>query len=226
MIRAIFGILAEREGHASVLDPVDRVSEMCFGLFMALTFVGSISMATAERQDIRTMLFAALGCNIAWGLADGVMALVSAIVARGRSLTLAREVRAATDEETAYRIIEQSIGPTAMGEISKAEKEAIRARLLALPFVPKRPKLMRDDILAALGIFLICVISTFPVALPFMVVDQVAIAKTISRIVALAMLFAGGYALGRWSGYGGFKAGFLMIALGSALIGAIMALGG
>ena len=28
-----------------VLSPVDRVSEMLFGLFMALTFVGAVSVA-------------------------------------------------------------------------------------------------------------------------------------------------------------------------------------
>ena len=30
-----------------VLSPVDRVSEMLFGLFMALTFVGAVSVAEA-----------------------------------------------------------------------------------------------------------------------------------------------------------------------------------
>jgi hypothetical protein len=30
-----------------LLNPVDRVSEMIFGLFMALTFVGVVSMASA-----------------------------------------------------------------------------------------------------------------------------------------------------------------------------------
>ena len=30
-----------------VLDTVDRVSELCFGLFMALTFVGTVSAATS-----------------------------------------------------------------------------------------------------------------------------------------------------------------------------------
>ena len=40
------------------------------------------------------------------------------------------------------------------------------------------------------------------------------------------MLFVGGLALGRHAGYGGLKAGFIMAALGTALVAAIMALGG
>jgi hypothetical protein len=33
-----------------VLSPVDRVSELPFGLFMALTFVGAMSVANAAQQ--------------------------------------------------------------------------------------------------------------------------------------------------------------------------------
>ena len=47
-------------GRQPVLDTVERVSEMCFGLFMALTFVGAV-FATSDSQDGRTMFYTALG---------------------------------------------------------------------------------------------------------------------------------------------------------------------
>jgi VIT1/CCC1 family predicted Fe2+/Mn2+ transporter len=68
-----------------VLDPIDRVSEIIFGLLMALSFTGSLSIAT-EHEEIRTVLAAALGCNIAWGLVDAVMYLVGTAVERARNL--------------------------------------------------------------------------------------------------------------------------------------------
>ena len=37
-----------------VLEPVDRVSEILFGLIMVLTFTGSLGVAEAGREDIRT----------------------------------------------------------------------------------------------------------------------------------------------------------------------------
>jgi len=40
------------------------------------------------------------------------------------------------------------------------------------------------------------------------------------------MLFLGGFALGRYAGYGSWRAAFAMAALGTLLVGAIMALGG
>src|SRR6185369_8396568 len=55
------------EAREPLLDPVDRVSEFLFGLFMALTFVGAVSVATDGKAEIKTMFIAALGCNLAWG---------------------------------------------------------------------------------------------------------------------------------------------------------------
>ena len=57
----------EEQKRVPVLDPIDRVSEIIFGLIMALTITGSVSAATAGRDEIRTMMIAALGCSLAWG---------------------------------------------------------------------------------------------------------------------------------------------------------------
>ena len=92
--------------------------------------------------------------------------------------------------------------------------------------LPARPKLNGDDLIAALAIFLIVVAATFPVVLPFVVFEDVGTAKNASRAVGLAMLFAGGLALGRYAGYGSWKVGFLMAGLGTVLVAAINALGG
>ena len=209
-----------------VLSPVDRVSELLFGLFMALTFVGAVSVTDAGQGEIRSMFIAALGCNLAWGLVDAVMYLVRTVTDRGRSLTLVRSVRAAPDAETGRRIIERALSRDVAGFVSPTEIEAMRGRIVALTSLPARPKLNRDDFLAALAIFLIVVASTFPVVLPFALIADVGTAKNVSRAIALAMLFFGGLALGRYAGYGSWKVGLMMVGLGTALVVAINALGG
>ncbi len=216
----------ENEVREPILSPVDRVSELLFGLFMALTFVGAVSVAEGGREEIRAMFAAALGCNLAWGLVDAVMYLVRTVTDRGRSLTLVRSVRAAPDAQTGRRLIERSLSRGMAGLVSSAEIEAIRGRIVALSSAPERPTLKRDDLLASLAIFLIVVASTFPVVLPFLLLQDVATAKTLSRAIALAMLFFGGLALGRYAGYGSWKVGFMMVGLGTALVIAINALGG
>jgi VIT1/CCC1 family predicted Fe2+/Mn2+ transporter len=215
----------------SVLSPVERISEMLFGLFMALTFVGAVSAATAGREEVRTMFIAALGCNLAWGLVDAIMYLVRTATDRGRSLAFMHAVRAARDHETGRRLVERRLGERfilrmSADLITASEIELIRARIAALPAVSHRANLDRDDLLAGLGIFLIVVVSTLPVVVPFLLIADVDLAKNVSRAIALAMLFFGGLALGRYAGYGSWKAGLTMVGLGTGLVIVINALGG
>ena len=216
----------EKQVREPVLSVVDRVSELLFGLFMALTFVGAVSVTDAGREEVRSMFAAALGCNLAWGLVDAVMYLVRTVTDRGRSLTLVRSVRAAPDAEAGRRLIERALSRDVAGLVSSAEVDAIRRRIAALTSLPARPRLNGDDFLAALAIFLIVVASTFPVVLPFALIADVGTAKNVSRAIALAMLFFGGLALGRYAGYGSWKVGLMMVGLGTALVVAINALGG
>jgi VIT1/CCC1 family predicted Fe2+/Mn2+ transporter len=210
-----------------ILSPVERVSELLFGLFMALTFVGAVSVAEGGRAEIRDMFVAALGCNLAWGLVDAVMYLVGEVADRGRRLTLVRSVRSAADAGAGHRLIERALSRAAAGDlVSPLEIEAIRGRIVALTGVPARPSLERDDLIAALAIFLIVVGSTFPVVLPFIMIQDVGTAKNVSRAVAVAMLFFGGLALGRYAGYSRWKSGVSMAGIGTVLVLTIIALGG
>ena len=208
-----------------VLDTVERVSEMCFGLFMALTFVGAVSVATAGEPDpARTMFAAALGCNLAWGLVDAVMYLVRTLTTRGKRITGALAVKNAADPAAGRLALAESMPPGAHELVGEAELEAIRARL-AVAALPERPRLHGRDYLGAVAIFFIVVATTFPVALPFLVFE-LKTGLVVSRVLTLIMLFGGGLALGHFAGFGGWKAGLGMTALGVVLTIAIIALGG
>ncbi len=102
----------------------------------------------------------------------------------------------------------------------------MRRRLIALPDVPTRMRLGRDDYAGAFGVFLLVVLSTFPVVLPFIFISKLALAMRVSNGVALAMLFIGGYQLGKYAGGIAWKTGLAMAAVGGVLVTIIMALGG
>ena len=209
-----------------ILHPVDRIMEMLFGLLMALSFTGALSVAESGREELREMFIAALGCNLAWGFVDGVMYLIRTVVDRGRSLTLMRSVREAADAPAGRAAVESALSRVAAGLVSQTEIEAIRGRIVALPSVPLRARLNGSDLLAALAIFVLVVLATFPVVLPFAFMQDVGAAKNASRIIALVMLFLGGFALGRYAGYGSWRAGLAMMALGVVMVGVIKVLGG
>jgi hypothetical protein len=153
-----------------VLAPAERTSEVLFGLIMVLTFTGSLSVTEAGRGDVRTMLIAALGCNLAWGIIDAVFYLMGALA--------------------------------------------------------ERPHLRADDWRGACGVCLLVFLSTFPVALPFLVIAEAPRALRASNAVAVAMLFLVGAAYGRAIGRSPWIIGACMVVLGLVLVALTIALGG
>jgi hypothetical protein len=216
----------DEEKPARVLDPIDRVSEVIFGLLMAMTFVGSLSVATAGREEVRTMMITALGCNLAWGLADAVMFLVRTVTERTRNRTLLARLRGGADAAAGQALVADAL-PRALADAAGAEGlEMLRRRLVELPAPPARRRLHRDDFKNALGVFLLVVAATFPLVVPFMLFERTALAVRLSNLVALAILFIAGWMLSRYAGGSPWRGGVAMAVTGAVLIAAIMALGG
>jgi hypothetical protein len=209
-----------------LLDPVSRLSEILFGLIMALTFTGTLDVASAGNEDVRLLLVGTIGCNIAWGLVDAVMFLVAALTERGRNLVTLRRVHAATSGPQAHGIIADALPPFAARLMTADDIERLRQGLLAMRDIPARPSLTKEDGLRAVAVFLLVFLSTFPVVVPFMVIDEVQTALRTSNLVAIVMMFAAGYTLARHGGYRPLLTGASMVLLGVALVAIAISLGG
>src|SRR5262245_26116637 len=92
-----------------VLEASDRISEVLFGLIMVLAFTGSLSVADAGRDDVRTMLVGAVGCNLAWGIIDAVLYLMGSFADRGRSLLAVWQLRRSTDPARARELLASAL---------------------------------------------------------------------------------------------------------------------
>jgi hypothetical protein len=209
-----------------VLEPIDRISEVLFGLIMVLTFTGSLSVAESGRDDVRTMLVGALGCNLAWGVIDAIFYLMGCIAEHGRNLATFRAVKQAPDERLARRIVADALPPIVASLLEQKELDDIRMRLQRMPEPDGAGGLTRNDYLGALGVFLLVFLSTFPVALPFMLLADVRPAMRVSNAVAVISLFLTGFAFGRLSGRQPWLFGIGMVVLGLVLVGLTIALGG
>ena len=209
-----------------VLDPIYRVNEVLFGLIMVLTFTGSLSVAQAGRDEIRTMLIGALGCNLAWGMIDGLFYLMGSLAEKGQNLMTYIAVRTATDPQQAQRLIADKLPPVVASILEPAEFESMRQRLQRLPEPPKRASLNKVDWLGAVGIFLLVFLSTFPVVIPFIFMQSVLPAMRVSNAIAIVMMFATGYSYGRLTGYHPLAVGIAMVVLGAIVVSATIALGG
>ena len=142
--------IASRE---PVLSPVDRVQGVIFGLIMALTFTGSLSVATADRAEVREMLIGALGCNIAWGLVDAVMYLMAVVAERGREFILLRELHTTRDAASARKLILAPLPQLVAEAMDPAEIDRVDARLAGLPDLERARGLDLRDLRAAFGGF-------------------------------------------------------------------------
>src|SRR5205085_7463361 len=91
------------------LEPIERISEVLFGLIMVLTITCSFSIAEADLKDIRTMLLGALGCNLAWSIIDGFMYLMACFSSRGQNIVALRAARNAPTPEEAHQIIANAL---------------------------------------------------------------------------------------------------------------------
>jgi len=209
-----------------LLEPMERISEVLFGLIMVLTFTGSFSAAQAGHADIREMLLGALGCNLAWGIIDGVMYLMACLSERGQGILTLRAVRGTRVAAEAYRTIADALPESVANVLQKPELETIRKRLCQLPDPPKRPRLNKGDWLGASAVFLWVFVITFPVTIPFIIMHNSMHALRISNGIAILMLFITGHAFGRCVGYRPWLLGGSMVLLGVAMVALTIILGG
>jgi VIT1/CCC1 family predicted Fe2+/Mn2+ transporter len=208
------------------LEPEERIAEVLFGLIMVLTFTGSLSVADAGRDDVRSMLVGALGCNLAWGIIDGLFYLMGCLSEEGRRIRSWRALREASSSEEAKGIIADALPPEVAAALGPEEYDSIHQKLLQTPEPASRPRLLKKDWLAALVVALWVFLTTFPVAVPFIFMGNLAQAMRMSNAIAVALLFVSGYSFGRISGLRPWLTGLAMVALGILLVGLTMALGG
>jgi VIT1/CCC1 family predicted Fe2+/Mn2+ transporter len=209
-----------------VLSPYDRASEVLFGLIMALTLTGALSVTSATAQETRALFVSTLSCNVAWGFVDAVMYVLNAVLGRGRHLLLDRALREGTDPAEVRTLLAEVLPESLADGLSAANLEVVRRAVAAQHDLHAPARVQGEDLLAALGVFLLVVAGTFPVALPFLVIPDVAVAKAVSRGLALTLLFVGGYAVGRYSGVRPVSMGLAMLGIGAVLVAAVTALGG
>jgi hypothetical protein len=166
------------------LDPGERLGEILFGLIMVLTITLTTELALHDTgASARELLVAALGCNLAWGVIDGGMYVMGAMLERARE-----------------------------------------AKDLDAPPPPAR--VTRDDLMGAVACCLLVVLSVVPIVLPFLFISDHWLALRVSNGLLVALLFVAGYKWGAYVNARRWASGLLFMAVGIALVGVAIALGG
>jgi hypothetical protein len=210
------------------LSPEERLSEILFGQITVLTITSTTKIGLSEvEMGLRTMIFAAVGCNVAWGIVDGVMYVLEDMFTRARYGGLVSNLRS-LDENKAFTAVEHELGPTADLILDEVGKKRVYSEVIrsASELQPEKVRVSRDGVFGAFACFLLVFSSTFPVLIPFIFVPNLGLATRMSNLVAIAMLFSVGHEQARYTNQNGLRTGLVMVIIGSAIVGVTILLGG
>ncbi|MEO8351343.1 MAG: VIT1/CCC1 transporter family protein, partial [Chthoniobacteraceae bacterium] len=156
---------------------------------------------------------------------DAAFYLIACLTEAGRNATLLRNVQssgAAQARQTIADVLPEKI----TAALEPADFDRIQAHLQQLPPPAERPRLTGENWRGALGVFLLVFISTFPVVVPFIFMENAGQALRLSNAIAIALLFATGHMLAGYADLRRIRTSLAMVAIGVALVALTIALGG
>lgn len=210
----------------SLLNPLDRVSEILFGLIMTLTFTCSIGIATRGPAQIRELMIGAVGCNVAWGIVDATMYLIGVLAQKSRSKTILASIRNSSETDTASQYISDALPAAIVKAIGVEGLEQIRNKLIALPNASTTVRLTVQDVKRAMVIFFLVFISTFPVVIPFIFIQDAKLALRVSNLIAIVMMFLCGWAVAKYVGCSKWIMSVVIVFIGVFLVAITIVFGG
>ncbi|WP_204268402.1 hypothetical protein, partial [Escherichia coli] len=80
---------------------------------------------------VGTLLLAAIGANVAWGIIDATLSLMGKLFDRRRQVRLLRALRAAPNEDAALAKIRNQLEPTLESVTRTADREQLYRSILA-----------------------------------------------------------------------------------------------
>jgi hypothetical protein len=211
------------------LDPASRLGEVLFGLIMVLgvTLTAGLT-AAAGPEGVRQLLIAAIGCNVAWGIIDAIMYVMNCMTERAEKVRLIEAIQHAASPSAALDVIREEIEPRFETLTGPEDREAMCRSILRYVADSEAPKVRvtREDLYGAIACFWLVFISCLPVALPFFAYSEPTQALRASNAILIAMLYIAGHKWGQYAHTNRFVAGLVMVAIGLALVGVAILLGG
>ncbi len=211
------------------LDPASRLGEVLFGLIMVLgaTLTAGLSVADGAK-GVRELLQAALGCNVAWGIIDGIMYVMNCMTLRAEKARLIEGIQRAPDTRAALEIVRSDIEPRFETLTGPEQRDALCRSILEYLAQSDAPRtsVTKEDLYGAVACFWLVFLSCLPAAAPFLIFSEPTRALRVSNFLLIAMLFIAGQ---KWAEYvhtNRLVTGLVMVAIGLALVGVAVLLGG
>ena len=213
---------------ARYLDPSERLDELLFALIMVLSITLGVGLATDKDSSASQVVWAIVGCNLAWGLIDGCMHIVTRMFDRGSRARLVQALRSSSDEDEQVA----TVGSALDGPLS-ALTSADERRQLYLKIAKRlrgadvqRTRVAAEDVYGALAIVWLMVLATLPAIVPFLVIGDRFVAARTSNGLVLLTLFGVGCAVARAIHANPWSMGLSTVVFGLTMVIIVVLLGG
>jgi len=223
-------MMAEPSPLHRYLDPSETLGEILFGLILALTItLSSGLLARGQTFEARDIVLAVVGCNVAWGVIDGVLLALGNAFHRSRRARFIRNLRTVRNEDEALAAVREAF---ALDDASLAVPDTDSARFyqailaIARDAIPLRRAINSSDVGAAVTVFALVSATALPAILPFMFLDNPTVALRISNALLVLLLFVTGYWWGHFTDVSRWGVGVTVMLLGLIMVGVAIALGG
>ncbi len=224
------GEVGRRSFTARYLDPGSHMGEILFGLIMTLTFTLAAGIVIQEegRAGAREMLIGILGCNLAWGIIDGVLHVLGRVFERGRFRRIGVNLRQATTTEDVRQMVADELDESLAAVTDDATREhlyqSIVEHVRSAPATPNRVR--RQDLLGGMAAGWLVFACSFPAVLPFLFLDDPRLALRVSNAILLGLLFFVGWRAARHTLVRPWIAGIVFMLVGVLLVAVAIPLGG
>jgi hypothetical protein len=212
------------------LDPGSRMGEALFGLIMTLTFTLGAGIVIQEegREGAREMLIGILGCNLAWGIIDGVLYVLGQVFDRGRIRRIGFHLRQAASDGDARRMVAEEFDETLVPITEETARHSLYDAIVDhVRRVPPAPNsVRREDVLGGLAAGWLVFACSFPAVLPFLFLDDPHLALRLSNAILLGLLFYVGWRWARHTLARPWIAGTVFLLVGVLLVALAIPLGG
>src|SRR5437660_4655895 len=134
--------------------------------------LGASVIAAIDRDSLRSLFIAALGCNIAWGVIDAALYVMGAVFVRTQNAKLMQAVRSAPGDAAGLAIVRQALEPRfcSYGRHEDRDQFYRSLRGMVVHSEARRSLVTADDLRSAVAVFILVAATALPPAVPFLLI--------------------------------------------------------
>ncbi len=205
-------------------------AEVMYGVIIAMTFTSVLRNVPGDfGLVIDTVVYAALFCCIAWGIADGLFYFWERGYLIRRENEVIRLSKSGTETESAVSLLEEELDDTIIRTIPPEYRRQLYLKFVHfLSGVDIREKLSPHEAMTIIiGTFMLSSGAGLIVVIPFFVIQDVGQALNVSNALGIILLFGVGYfrALDK-NFFSKVMYGFISSLIGIFIAGITVVLGG